>query len=104
MSLDGTAVIIVVVLQNSLDLLNGELGSSSGTAVTSTVEGNEVTGVEGERVSCVSGADEEPMTIPEIQTEQNVSCVSMVRVTYILYRLYPELPVGISVCTCETNI
>jgi hypothetical protein len=97
----------VVVLQDSLDLLNVELGSSSGTGVTSTVEGNEVIGIEGERVSCVSeGADQEPMTIPEIQTEQNVSCVSVVSVMYVSYTVYPELPAGIqvSVCNCETKI
>jgi len=33
-----------------MDLLEGELGSSSKTRVTSTLAGNEVMGIEGERV------------------------------------------------------
>ena len=44
-------MISVVVLQNSMDLLKGELGSSSKTCATSTVDGNKVTGMEAERVS-----------------------------------------------------
>jgi hypothetical protein len=38
-------VISVVVLQNSMVLLNGELGSSSEACVISNVDGNEVIGV-----------------------------------------------------------
>ena len=49
MSWEGTAVISVVVLQNGMDLLNAELGSSNETQVTSTVDGKEVTGIEAER-------------------------------------------------------
>ncbi len=44
-------MISVVVLQNSKDLLKGELGSSSQICVTSIVDGNEMTGMEAERVS-----------------------------------------------------
>ena len=40
-------MISVVVLQNSMDLLKGEVGSSSKTCATSTVDGNEAIGVEG---------------------------------------------------------
>jgi hypothetical protein len=94
MSSDDTAVIIVMDLQDSLDLLGVELGSSSGTGVTSG-EGNEMIGVAAETVSYVSEvADEEPTTIPEIQTEINVSCVFVLSVTYVPYGVYPELPSG----------
>jgi hypothetical protein len=79
----GTAVIIVDVLQVSLDLLDGGLGSYSGIGVTSAVEGNEVPGTEAERVSHVSEvADQELMTAPETQTEHSVSCVSVVLRTF----------------------
>jgi hypothetical protein len=78
-----TAVIIVDVLQGSLDLLDGELGSYSGTGVTSAVEGNEVPGIEAERVSHVSVvADKGPKTVPETETEHSVSCVSVVLRTF----------------------
>jgi hypothetical protein len=59
-----------------LDLPDGEMGSSGETGVTSDVEGSEVTGVEADRVLHVSEvADEERMTIPELQTENSVSSV-----------------------------
>jgi len=97
-------VISVVVLQNSMDLLNSELGSSNETRVTSTVDGNEVIGVEAERVSHISEVvDQETTTIPAIKTEPNVSCMPVVSVTHISYRLYPELPAPISVCPRETE-
>jgi len=38
-------VISVVVLRNHTDLLNGELGSSDESCVTSTVDGNKVTSI-----------------------------------------------------------
>ena len=47
-------MITVVVLQNGMDLRNGERGSSSDTCVTSTVDGYQVTGIEGERVCSVT--------------------------------------------------
>ena len=75
----------VVVLQNGMDLLRGELGSSSKTCVTSTVDVNEVTGVEGERV-CVIKEEEnqEAWTVPVIKTEPKVSCVPVVSVCIFL--------------------
>jgi len=98
-------VISVVVLQTSMDLLNSEPGSSNETRVTSTVDGKEMTGIEAERASELSEvADQETVTIPAIKTEPNVSCVPVVSVTHISYRLYPELPAPISVCPCETKI
>jgi hypothetical protein len=97
-----TAVIIVVVLQDSLNLLDGVLGSSRGTGVTFAVEGNEVPGIDAERISHVSEvAVEEPMIIPETQTEHSLSCVSVVSVMHVPYSVCSELPAGISVCTYE---
>ena len=86
MSWEGTAVISVVVLQNGMDLLNSEPGSSDETRVTSTLVGNEVIGTEAERVSDISEvADQETVTIPAIKMEPNVSCVPVVSVTHISY-------------------
>ena len=63
-------MITVVVLQK------GEHGSSSDTCVTSTVDGYQVTSIEGERVSSVTEEeDQESTTIPEIKTEPTVSGV-----------------------------
>jgi hypothetical protein len=74
-----------VVLQNGMDLLKGELlGSSTKTCVTSTVIGEEVTGIEAERVSYIKEEELEPTTIPEIKMEPTVSCVSVVTVCTFL--------------------
>jgi len=98
-------VISVVVLQNTMDLLNSEPGSSNETRVTSTVDRKEVNGIEAESVSDISEvADQETVTILAINAEPNVSCVPVVSVTHISYWLYPELPAAISVCPCETEI
>jgi hypothetical protein len=93
-----------MVLQNSMDLLNSEPGSSNETKVTSTVGGKEVTGIETERASYVSVVADQGGTIPAIKTEPNVSCVPVVSVTHISYRLHPEMPAPISVCPCEKNL
>jgi len=85
MSWEGTAVISVVVLQNSMDLLNSEPGSSNETRVTSTVDGKNVTGIEAERASYVSEVANQETTIPAIKTEPNVSCMPVVSVTHISY-------------------
>ena len=75
----------VVVLQNGMDLLRGELGSSSKTCVTSTVDVNEVTGVEGERICVIKEEeDQEAWTVPVIKTEPKVSCVPVVSVCIFL--------------------
>ena len=98
-------MISVVFLQNSMDLLRGELGSSTETCVTSTVGSNEVTRIKIERSTDITEEeDQEPRTIPVIKTEPKVSGVPVVSVRRISYRLYPELPAHISVCPCETNI
>ena len=74
-------MIIVVVLQNSMDLLEGELGSSSKTCVTSTLDGNRVTGIEAVWVTEIKEEeDQEQTTIAEIKTEPKVSGVSVVSV------------------------
>jgi len=98
-------VISVVVLQNRMDLLKGELGSSNKTCVTSTVDGNTMASVEAEMVSHVTEeGDQEQMAIPAIKTEPNESCVPVVSVTQISYRLCRELPAHISLCPCETKV
>jgi hypothetical protein len=68
-------VIGVVVLQNGMNLRKGERGSGSDTCVVSTVDGNQVTGIEAESVSSVTEEDQVSMTIAEIKTEPNVSVV-----------------------------
>jgi hypothetical protein len=78
-----------------MDLLQGEVGSSGETGVTSA---------EVERVSDMTEEDnQERATIPVIKTEPEVSCVCS-ECMHISYRLYPELPAALSVCTCETKV
>jgi hypothetical protein len=74
-----------------MDLLKGELGSSNEACVTSTVDGNEVTGKGAERVLDMTEVNDKPSTIPVIKTEPNVSYVPVVSVMYIAYRVYTEL-------------
>jgi hypothetical protein len=72
----------VVVLKNSINLLQGVLGSCDETGVTSALDGNEVIGVDAEMVSDVSEvADQETVTIAAVMTEPNVNCVPVVSVT-----------------------
>ena len=98
-------MISVVVLQNSKDLLKGELDSSNKTYATSTVDGNEANDIEAERVLDITEeGDEGPMPITAIKTEPNVSCVPVVSVMHISYRLYTEFPAHLSVCPYEINI
>jgi hypothetical protein len=78
-------VIIVVVLQNQMDLLRGEIGSC------------------GETSDITEEDERERMTVSVIKTEPKVSCV-LGESMYISYRLYPELSAPLSVCTCETKI
>ena len=75
----------VVVLQNQMDLLRGELGSCSETSDITEED------------------DQERMTVPVIKTEPMVSCV-LGECMHISYRLYPQLSVPLSVCTCETTV
>jgi hypothetical protein len=101
----GIAVISVFVLQNSMALLKGELGSPNKTCVTSIVDGNTVASIKDERVSHITEEeDQEPTTIPVMKTEPNGNCVPVVSVTHISCGLYPELPATISLCPCETKI
>ena len=85
----------VVVLQNQIDLLRGELGSCSETSGMSS---------QVERVCHMTEEDEQDRTrIPVIKTEPKVSCVCS-ECMHISYRLYPELRAPLYVCTCETKI
>ena len=86
----------VFVLQNHMDLLKGELGSCN---KTSKLDGNTGASIECEMVSHVT--EEEATTIPSIKMEPSESCVPVVSVTQITYRIYPELPAPISLCHCE---
>ena len=71
-------MITVVVLQKGLVLRKDERGSSSDTCVPSTVDGNQVTGIEGERVSSVTEEeDQESAAVLEIKTEPTVSGVPL---------------------------
>jgi hypothetical protein len=56
-----------------MNLQKGERGSCSDTCVISTVDGNQVTGIEAERVSSVTEEDQESTTIAEIKTEPSVN-------------------------------
>jgi hypothetical protein len=88
-----------------MDLLKGELGSSSETCVTSSLDINEVTGIEAERFSVIKVEDDqEGMSIPVIKMEPKVSFVPVVSGMHISYRLYLELPASMSVWPCETKI
>jgi hypothetical protein len=70
----------------------------------STQESNELTGINVERGTDVTEEeDQEPTTIPVIKTEPKLSCISVVSVRHISYRLYPESPANISVCPCNTK-
>jgi hypothetical protein len=98
-------VISVVVLQNSMDLLKGEPGSSHETSVTSIDDGSKGIDIEAEMVSSMTEEeDQEPRTIPVIKTEPEVSGMVVVSVTDVSYKLYVHLPDPISVCPCETKI
>ena len=92
-------MISVMVLQNSMDLLKGELGSSTDTCVTSAVVGKEVTGVEAERVCVIKEEeDQEATTIQVIKTEPKVSGVRVVTVcTFLTSYIQNCLPVYQSV-------
>ena len=78
-------MISVVVLQKREDLLRSEPGSCDETRETSTRDGNEVFGIEAERVSDISDVvNQENMTIPAVKTEPDVSYVPVVSVTHFL--------------------
>ena len=69
-----------MILQSRMDILKGELGSSSQTCVSSTVDGN-VIGLEAERISSMTEEEDQvPRTIPVIKTEPEVSGVPLVSV------------------------
>ena len=90
-------MISVVVLQNHMDLLKGELDASNKTCVTSTIDGITVANIKAEMISHVTEEeDKERTTIPAIKTERNESCLPVVSVTEISYRLYRELPDHVS--------
>jgi hypothetical protein len=69
-------VVSVVVLQNSVGLPNGELGSFSEMFVTSSHDGNELTFIKVEVVTDrTEEEDPEPMTSAGVRTEPEVSYI-----------------------------
>jgi hypothetical protein len=105
MSCLGTAVINVAVLQNSMDILKGELGSSTETYATCTVDGNQVTGTEAVRDTDIKEEGNRELTIMSvIEMEPKVIGVPVVSVRYISCKLYRELRACITVCPYETKI
>jgi len=73
-----------------MDVLNGEPGSCDESCLTSTLQGNELIGIEAEKLSDVSEVvNQETTTIAIINTEPSVSFVPLVSFTHIWYRLYP---------------
>jgi hypothetical protein len=70
-----------------MDVLSSGPGSSNETQVTSTLDRKEVTGIEAERVLNISEVADQETTIPAIKTEPNVSCVPVVSVMHISFRL-----------------
>jgi hypothetical protein len=90
-----------VVLQNSADSLKGEPGSCIELYVIPKGDGNKVTGVKATMFSDISEElVQEPTTLSIIKTEPKVSGVSVpvVSVAHISNKLYPELPICVSVC------
>ena len=88
----------VMVLQKSMALLKGELGSPNKTCVTSTVDGNTVASIEDERVSHITEEeDQEQTTIPAIKTDHNENCVPVVSVTFLVGYIQNCLPLHICV-------
>jgi hypothetical protein len=83
-----------------MDILRGEVGSSTETYGTSTVDGNQVTGAEAVRGFVIKEEeeDQEARTFPVIKTEPKVSGVPVVSVKYISCKLYKELPDCYTVC------
>jgi hypothetical protein len=86
MSLEGTTVISVVIFQNSMELVKGELDSYSEISATSSVDRNEVIVKEAERVTNIKEEeDQEPTTIAVIKTEPKATVVPVVSTFHIGY-------------------
>ena len=101
---EGTAVISVMILQNCMDLLKGELGSSSETCEMSMHDGNEVTGRKVERVNNITGRGSRASDNSSYNDRTQGKLYVCGECMHVSYRLYPELPSNVSVCPCETNI
>jgi hypothetical protein len=74
-----------MVLQKGMDLWRGECCSSSDTCVISTVNGNQVTATEAERVCSVTEEEDQES---EIKTEPKVSGVPFKGFITYVYMLY----------------
>jgi len=83
-------VISVVVLQNSVGSLNGDLGSCTEMFGTSSHDENELTFIKVEVVTdSIEEDDPEPMTSAGVRTEPEVSCIlsveSISQISRIVY-------------------
>jgi hypothetical protein len=82
-------VVSVVVLQNSVDLPNVELGSCTGMFVTSSRDENELTFIKVEEVTDTTEEEPEPKTSAGVRTEPEVSCIlsveSILQIPRIIY-------------------
>jgi hypothetical protein len=72
-------VVSVVVLQNSVDLPNVELGSCTGVFVTSSRDENELNFIKVEEVNDRTEEEPEPKTSAGVRTEPKVSCILSVK-------------------------
>jgi hypothetical protein len=86
-------VISVVVLQNGMALLKSELGCSSKTSGTSTIDGSQMHGIEAVWITDIKLEEDQEPTIPEIKMEPKVSVVPVVSVcTFIIGCIQNCLP------------
>jgi hypothetical protein len=87
-----------------MGLMKGGLGPCSEPCAMSAHRGNAFAFVNVESIpDMTEEGGQDPMKIPFIKKEPKVSCGSVVSVTHISYRLYPELLATISVCPCNTK-
>ena len=63
----------------STDILEDKLGSCSKTCVTSTLDGNEVIGIEAERVSNVTEEEVQKQTTISVIKAEPKNCVDFVK-------------------------
>jgi hypothetical protein len=81
MTREDRTVISLVVLQNSMDLLEDEVGSCSKRYATSTADGNETVDREADRVLDIRGeGDQDQTAITTTNTEPKLNILPMVSV------------------------
>jgi hypothetical protein len=87
-----------------MDLLKEEFAFNSKRYPASIANGNDANGTKTGRILDITGEwEKDKTTTTPIKTGTNVSCLPVLSVTHISYRLYPELPACVSISPCETN-